>query len=1007
MPPVVAFFVAAIGYVASAVAVFFGSVGGIGAFLGKLVLNFAISALVGKLLAPSKRGGAASSSDVRNRQFVVRSSIQPRNILYGSSVTSGPLIFVHTSGANKEYLHMVVALVAHEVTAIPVVFFNDEAITADQIDGSGNVIAGRFAGHAVIKKYLGTAAQTADADLMSASGGIWTANHRLQGVAYVYVRFKHNYDVYESGLPNVKALVHGKKVYDPRDGQTRWTDNPALLVRDYLTNPLGLSASSGEVDDTICAAAANVCDERVAVVQTGIAVTFDGTTNTVIVGKDSLRFGNRDAVQFTTSGALPPPLATGTTYYIIRESATSCKLALTDADARDRVAIDFSTAGSGTHQMVHWDQPRYTGNGILSTDTSPRDNMQVLLTSMAGALPYVQGKYEVRAGAYTATTFALDEDDLRGPISVQAKTPRKELYNAVKGLYVEPWRYWQPTDFTPVTNSTYETQDGAVRIYRDIELVFTTNQIMAQRIGKLHLEKSRQGIVVTFPAKLRALKTKAWATVALTIAHLGWNAKVFRVIGWSLSPDGGVDLQLTEESSASYNWNSGEATVIDDAPDTNLPSKISVVAPTSFVLDSGSDQSFVNGDGTVTVRVFASWAASADAFVTNYDFQWKKSTDSVYQTTKLSASATTAFIEPAIEGVTYDVRIRAVNAYGAASAFVSSSIMATGKDVAPGAPSALATATVTGGIKLSWTNPADNDLYATEIWESATNDRASATKVTDAFGTFFTRTGLADGAIRYYWIRSSDTSGNLSGYHPTSSAAGVSGTVGSVSVDYSAVTGTKPPATADNTVAAVEAGATVTSGGITFSAGGAIKGGQTAYNTGAGWFIGYSSGQYKLSIGDPNGHYLAWDGTSLIIRGQVPKSYGPGSFLLIEANTAHNYTSVPVSLVKVKEILINGMGTLRLDIRRSITGGSSGFSSFFYAYAYRNGVQVYEFPSFRRAYNQANITQTDTVNININNGDLIQLYIYLPTSSGVGFTYTIDNFQLYNDSAPNPQVNLN
>jgi hypothetical protein len=41
------------------------------------------------------------------------------------------------------------------------------------------------------------------------------------------------------------------------------------------------------------------------------------------------------------------------------------------------------------------------------------------------------------------------------------------------------------------------------------------------------------------------------------------------------------------------------------------------------------------------------------------------------------------------------------------------------------------------------------------------------------------------------------------------------------------VTGTKPPANADNTTSAINTGATVTSGGITFNAGGAIKGGQT------------------------------------------------------------------------------------------------------------------------------------------------------------------------------------
>ena len=42
-----------------------------------------------------------------------------------------------------------------------------------------------------------------------------------------------------------------------------------------------------------------------------------------------------------------------------------------------------------------------------------------------------------------------------------------------------------------------------------------------------------------------------------------------------------------------------------------------------------------------------------------------------------------------------------------------------------------------------------------------------------------------------------------------------------------------------------------------------IKGGQTAYNTGAGFFLGYDTDAYKFSIGNPDGDYLLWDGTSL------------------------------------------------------------------------------------------------------------------------------------------------
>ena len=58
---------------------------------------------------------------------------------------------------------------------------------------------------------------------------------------------------------------------------------------------------------------------------------------------------------------------------------------------------------------------------------------------------------------------------------------------------------------------------------------------------------------------------------------------------------------------------------------------------------------------------------------------------------------------------------------------------------------------------------------------------------------------------------------------------------------------------------------TITSGNITIDTAGYIRGGQTAYNTGTGFFLGYSSGAYKFSLGNPTGDSLTWDGTNLNI----------------------------------------------------------------------------------------------------------------------------------------------
>jgi hypothetical protein len=56
-------------------------------------------------------------------------------------------------------------------------------------------------------------------------------------------------------------------------------------------------------------------------------------------------------------------------------------------------------------------------------------------------------------------------------------------------------------------------------------------------------------------------------------------------------------------------------------------------------------------------------------------------------------------------------------------------------------------------------------------------------------------------------------------------------------------------------------------GEATFS--GSVKGGQTDFMTGEGYFIGLSSGLYKMSIGNPDGNFISWDGDFLRIRGNL------------------------------------------------------------------------------------------------------------------------------------------
>lgn len=222
----------------------------------------AASMAASKLLAPKMP--SFSDSSLAERSQMVRSPIASRQIIYGRSKVSGVVVYLSTTGTKNEYLHIVVAMAEHEVEEIGDVYFGEDLA----LTGSGSSAnQGRFVGKAQIYKQLGGSAQVAQPQLVAATAGLtdgkWTNAHRLRGIAYVYVQLTWDAEVFANGIPNISAIVKGKKVYDPRTTTTVWSANPALCLRDYLTSDLGMAMTSAEIDDSAVTAAANICDEQV------------------------------------------------------------------------------------------------------------------------------------------------------------------------------------------------------------------------------------------------------------------------------------------------------------------------------------------------------------------------------------------------------------------------------------------------------------------------------------------------------------------------------------------------------------------------------------------------------------------------------------------------------------------------------------------------------------------------------------------------------------------------
>ena len=207
-------------------------------------------------------------SESQNRSQMIKQPTVPRRVVYGKIKISGVLGYVNASD-DQQFLRLVILLAGHEINSFLKFYINDEELSVNTSTSSDNgdtiTVTGpsKYAGLFTIKTHKGSASQTADTTIISQTGGQWTTNHKLSGIAYLYCQIKFDRSAFPQGIPNISVLVEGKKVFDPRDNSTAYSANPALCIRDYLTSTSGFGAVASEISNASIITAANICDENV------------------------------------------------------------------------------------------------------------------------------------------------------------------------------------------------------------------------------------------------------------------------------------------------------------------------------------------------------------------------------------------------------------------------------------------------------------------------------------------------------------------------------------------------------------------------------------------------------------------------------------------------------------------------------------------------------------------------------------------------------------------------
>jgi hypothetical protein len=196
-------------------------------------------------------------------------------------------------------------------------------------------------------------------------------------------------------------------------------------------------------------------------------------------------------------------------------------------------------------------------------------------------------------------------------------------------------------------------------------------------------------------------------------------------------------------------------------------------------------------------------------------------------------------------------------------------------------------------VSLNHVIPSQYNLKNQYVTAVSTSDPYTFTVTSSATGTFdpiySIGAEVVAGQIPEFSIWYNSTSGDNKSYIYSSSAWNQS---------LANVSNLNPQ---NQTQTGLIAGTTITGGGITLTTGGNIKGGQTAYDTGTGFFLGYSGTTHKFSIGNSAGNKLTWDGATLTIKGTLQFTDGttPGRFSNGDALTGGSIAGLTISSTKI------------------------------------------------------------------------------------------------------------
>ena len=595
-------------------------------------------------------------------------------IIYGTRKVGGNVVFLRTSGTDNKYLYMAVVLGEGEISSVEALYINDKrpnlsGVMSDNVqrtvsssdqnfydtDNSQSLIT--------VEAHFGTDTQESSSLLQEVEG--WSTVHKLSGLAYLAIRFEWNADKFGS-IPNVQALVKGRKVYNPnldgtvtggsgshrKDTSSTWaySDNPILQLLDYLRNDrFGMGITDTYFDSNFAdwQTATDVCDTQIQPL---------GGTNFILH-------------------------TFGVGYEHVDESPTQVN------------TIDLMNSHT-----------------VVDTAKKAIDNVKDFVRGSRSYLNFSGGKYNILVETTGSASITLTEDNILGGITIVSKN-KNSRYNRVIANFINPDKNYQSdsAQFPPVDEELIDTadkhatllaEDGGILLEGRFDFSMLTNKFQAQEMAEIILRRSRSSLDVSLKADATALDLSIGDIVNITHATPAFSAKPFRVQGLAINADHSISLTLSEHQDSYYSF--GTQTAPDEIVDTVLPNPFIVQTPTVSAVDE------LRARNEEAIAVLLVNVTATDLFITDFEVQAKRSTDSVF--INLGRGSSSQFELVNVEdNVVYDIRARSVSSVSRSS-FVSIQHQVVGKTEPPEDVTNFSVNIIGTEAHLSWTPVTDLDL---------------------------------------------------------------------------------------------------------------------------------------------------------------------------------------------------------------------------------------------------------------------------------------------------------